>query len=56
MSFSLDTGDPSTSFVYNDYLSLQPMINSFTLSPEKGNMLERDENGYLYCSLKWIDV
>lgn len=56
MSFSLDTGDPSTSFVYNDYLSLQPMINSFTLSPEKGNMLERDEDGYLYCSLKWIDV
>lgn len=56
MSFSLDTGDPSTSFVYNDYLSLQPMINSFVLSPEKGNMLERDENGYLYCSLKWIDV
>lgn len=56
MSFSLDTGNPSTSFVYNDYLSLQPMINSFTLSPEKGNMLERDENGYLYCSLKWIDV
>ena len=56
MSYSLDTGDPSTSFVYNDYLSLQPMINSFTLSPEKGNMLERDENGYLYCSLKWIDV
>ena len=56
MSFGLDTGDPSTSFVYNDYLSLQPMINSFTLSPEKGNMLERDENGYLYCSLKWIDV
>ena len=56
MSFSLDTGDPSTSFIYNDYLSLQPMINSFVLSPEKGNMLERDENGYLYCSLKWIDV
>lgn len=56
MSFSLDTGDPSTSFAYNDYLSLQPIVNSFTLSPEKGNMLERDENGYLYCSLKWIDV
>ena len=56
MSFSLDTGDPSTSFIYNDYLSLQPMINSFVLSLEKGNMLERDENGYLYCSLKWIDV
>ena len=56
MSFSLDTGDPSTEFVYNDYLSLQPIINSFVLSPEKGNMLERDENGYLYCSLKWIDV
>lgn len=56
MSFSLDTGDPSTSFQYNDYLSIQPMVNSFTLSPEKGNMLERDENGYLYCSLKWIDV
>lgn len=56
MSFGLDTGDPSTSFAYNDYLSLQPIINSFVLSPEKGNMLERDENGYLYCSLKWIDV
>ena len=56
MCFSVDTGDASTSFAYNDYVSLQPMINSFTLSPEKGNMLERDENGYLYCSLKWIDV
>ena len=56
MSFGLDTGDPSTSSTYNDHLSLQPIINSFVLSPEKGNMLERDENGYLYCSLKWIDV
>ena len=56
LCFGDDTGDPSTSFQYNDYLSIQPMVNSFTLSPEKGNMLERDENGYLYCSLKWIDV
>ena len=48
MSFSLDTGDPSTSFVYNDYLSLQPMINSFTLSPEKGNMLEREMKTDIY--------
>jgi hypothetical protein len=32
------------------------MVNSFTLSPKDGNILERDENGYLYASLKLIDV
>lgn len=56
MNFSLDTGDSSTNIKYNDYISLRPILNDAKLSPEKGNMLERDENGYLYCSLKWIDV
>lgn len=54
--FGNETDDPSTSFRYNDYISVLPMVNSFTLSPKDGNILERDENGYLYASLKLIDV
>lgn len=56
LNYKLDTGDPLTSFNYNDYISVSLLVTFIKLSPEKGNMLERDENGYLYCSLKWIDV
>lgn len=56
LSFNIDTGSTFTNYVYNDYLSLKPILSSLNISTEKGNMLERDENGYLYCSLKWIDV
>lgn len=54
--FGNENEDPSKDFRYNDYISVLPMVNSFTLSPKEGNLLERDENGYLYCSLKIIDV
>ena len=54
--FGSETQDPSKDFRYNDYISVLPMVNSFTLSPKEGNILSRDENGYLYCSLKLIDV
>lgn len=54
--FGSETEDPSKDFRYNDYISVLPMVNSFTLSPKDGNILERDENGYLYASLKLIDV
>lgn len=54
--FGNETGDPSKDFRYNDYISVLPMVNSFTLSPKEGNILDRDENGYLYASLKLIDV
>lgn len=54
--FGNESADPSKDFRYNDYISVLPMVNSFTLSPKEGNILERDENGYLYASLKLIDV
>lgn len=54
--FGNEIGDPSKDFRYNDYISVLPMVNSFTLSPKEGNILSRDENGYLYASLKLIDV
>lgn len=54
--FGNESEDPSKDFRYNDYISVLPMVNSFTLSPKEGNLLERDENGYLYASLKLIDV
>ena len=54
--FGSETQDPSKDFRYNDYISVLPMVNSFTLSPKEGNILSRDENGYLYASLKLIDV
>lgn len=54
--FGNESEDPSKEFRYNDYISVLPMVNSFTLSPKDGNILERDENGYLYASLKLIDV
>lgn len=55
-SFGNESVDPSKDFRYNDYISVLPMVNSFTLSPKEGNILDRDENGYLYASLKLIDV
>ena len=54
--FGNETADPSKDFRYNDYISMLPVVNSFTLSPKEGNILSRDENGYLYASLKLIDV
>lgn len=54
--FGNESEDPSKDFRYNDYISVLPMVNSFTLSPKEGNILERDEDGYLYASLKLIDV
>lgn len=42
--------------IYNDYISLKSIICEYKLSPNKGNMLELDEDGYLYCTLKWINV
>lgn len=54
--FGSETQDPSKDFRYNDYISVLQMVNSFTLSPKEGNILSRDENGYLYASLKLIDV
>lgn len=54
--FGNETGDPSKDFRYNDYISVLPMVNSFTLSPKENNILERDENGYLYASLKIVKL
>jgi hypothetical protein len=54
--FGNESGDSSLDFRYNDYVSLSPIINNITLSSKEGNILEKDENGYLYASLKLIDV
>ena len=56
MVFGSDTGDSSTSYKYNDYISINPILNALVLSPNKGNILTRDENGYLYGSINWIEV
>ena len=54
--FGSDTGDSSTSYQYNDYISINPILNTLVLSPNEGNIITRDENGYLYATLTWIDV
>lgn len=54
--FGLDTGDSSTSYQYNDYISINPILNALVLSPNEGNIITRDENGYLYGSINWIEV
>lgn len=54
--FGSDTGDSSTSYQYNDYISINPILNTLVLSPNKGNIITRDENGYLYGSINWIEV
>ncbi len=54
--FGLDTGDSSTSYQYNDYISINPILNTLVLSPNEGNIITRDENGYLYGSINWIKV
>ena len=54
--FGLDTGDSSTSYQYNDYISINPILNTLVLSPNEGNIITRDENGYLYGSINWIEV
>ncbi len=54
--FGSDTGDSSTSYQYNDYISITPILNTLVLSPNEGNIITRDENGYLYGSINWINV
>ena len=54
--FGSDTGDSSTSYQYNDYISINPILNTLVLSPNEGNIITRDENGYLYGSINWIKV
>lgn len=54
--FGSDTGDSSTNYQYNDYISINPILNTLVLSPNEGNIITRDENGYLYGSINWIEV
>lgn len=54
--FGSDTGDSSTSYQYNDYISINPILNTLVLSPNEGNIITRDENGYLYGLINWIEV
>lgn len=54
--FGSDTGDSSTSYQYNDYISINPILNTLVLSPNEGNIITRDKNGYLYGSINWIEV
>lgn len=54
--FGSDTGDSSTSYQYNDYISINPILNTLVLSPNEGNIITRDENGYLYGSINWIEL
>lgn len=54
--FGSDTGDSSTSYQYNDYISINPILNTLVVSPNEGNIITRDENGYLYGSINWIEV
>lgn len=54
--FGSDTGDSSTSYQYNDYISINPILNTLVLSPNEGNIITRDENGYLYGSINWREV
>ena len=46
----------STSYQYNDYISINPILNTLVLSPNEGNIITRDENGYLYGSINWVEV
>ena len=54
--FGSDTGDSSTSYQYNDYISINLILNTLVLSPNEGNIITRDENGYLYGSINWIEL
>lgn len=54
--FGSDTGDSSTSYQYNDYISINPILNTLVLSPNKGNIITRDENGYLYGTVIWNEL
>ena len=54
--YGLDTGDSSTSYQYCDYISIYPILNSMVLSTNEGNILSRDENGYLYGTVIWNEL
>lgn len=56
LEFGEDTGDTSTSYSYNDYISIKPILNSLVLAPDKNNLLSRDENGYLLATIPWQEV
>lgn len=56
LEYSADNDDVSTNFRYNDYISLRPILKGVVLSTEEGQILTKDEQGNLYCSINWIDV
>lgn len=42
--------------LYYDYISISPILNTIELSENEGNLLQKDENGYLYSNLNWQEL
>lgn len=45
----------ASSYYYNDYLALAPLLNSIAISPDPDNLITRDENG-LVAKIQWKDI
>lgn len=54
--FGEETGDSLSSYRFCDFISINPILNSITLSTDEGNLLKKDEDGYLYCSNTWAII
>lgn len=56
LTMGIDTGDSSTSYKYNLYLSITKFLDEIVVSHDEDNILTRGSDGHLYATLAWIEV
>lgn len=56
LTMGIDTGDSSTSYKYNLYLSITKFLDEIVVSHDEDNILTRGSDGHLYATLAWTEV
>ena len=56
LTMGVDTGDSSTSYKYNLYLSITKFLDEIVVSADEDNILTKGTDGHLYATIPWIDV
>lgn len=56
LTMGVDTGDLSTSYKYNLYLSMTKFLDEIVVSNDEDNILTKGSDGHLYTTLAWTEV
>ncbi len=55
-TMGVDTGDSSTSYKYNLYLSITKFLDEIVVSADEDNILTKGTDGHLYATIPWVDI